>query len=113
AARRVPGSGDGPAQSPLEVWESGHPLPDVGGLAAAGDALARARAATADDLVLCLLSGGASAMWAAPAPGLTLGDLREAGLALLRSGAPIEAVNTVRRHLSAIAGGHLAAAAAP
>ena len=104
---------DGTLPSILGVWNGGHPLPTIGGMAGAGEALALARSAGADDLLLCLLSGGASSLWSAPAPGLSLDDLRAAGDALLRSGAPIEAVNTVRAHLSAIAGGRLAAAAAP
>lgn len=97
----------------ITQWWGGHPVPEMGGMAAAGDALALARSAGPDDLVLCLLSGGASAIWSAPAPGLTLDDLREATEALLRSGAPIDAMNAVRKHLSAIAGGRLAQAAAP
>lgn len=94
-------------------WWGGHPVPAMGGMAAAGDALALARSASEGDLVLCLLSGGASAIWSAPAPGLTLDDLRNSTKALLRSGAPIDAMNAVRKHLSAIAGGRLAHAAAP
>lgn len=101
-----------PIQS-LEVWEAAHPIPDVRGLAAAAEALRVARRAGPDDLVLCLLSGGASALWTAPVAGITLGDLREVTDALLRAGAPIEEVNTVRRHLSRIAGGGLAREAAP
>src|SRR5690606_33517878 len=95
------------------LWEAEHPLPGIGGMAGAAEALALARGARDGDVVLCLLSGGASAMWAAPAAGLTLDDLRGTTEALLRSGAPIEAMNTVRKHLSGIAGGRLAAVAAP
>lgn len=97
----------------ITKWWGGHPVPTMGGMAAAGDALALARSARQGDVVLCLLSGGASAIWSAPAPGLTLDDLRDATEALLRSGAPIEAMNAVRKHLSAIAGGRLAQVAAP
>lgn len=97
----------------IDVWEARHPLPDTRGLAAASEALRVARAATADDLVLCLLSGGASALWSAPVEGVTLGDLQQVTDALLQAGAPISEVNTVRRHLSRIGGGMLARAAAP
>jgi len=97
----------------ISVWEGDHPLPGVGGMAGAAEALALARAAGPDDVVLYLLSGGASSLSAAPAPGLTLDDLRGATAALLRSGAPIGAVNAVRKHLSTVAGGQLALAAAP
>ena len=68
---------------------------------------------TADDLVLCLISGGASALLALPAPGLTLADKQQVNRALLKSGATITEMNCVRKHLSAIKGGRLAAAAAP
>lgn len=95
------------------LWEAAHPLPDAHGLAAATEALRLARGAGEGDLVLCLLSGGASALWPAPPEGISLGELRETTRALLRSGAPIEEVNAVRRHLSRIAGGWLAHAAFP
>lgn len=108
----VPAGGAGAIQG-VEVWEGGHPLPTAGSLAAAAEALRVARAARAADLVLCLLSGGASALWAAPPAGVTLAALREVTDALMRAGAGIEEVNTVRRHLSRIAGGRLARAAAP
>lgn len=107
------GAGDDDLSPVIAVWHGGHPLPTMEGLAGAAEALALARSAGEDDLLLCLLSGGASSLWSAPAPGLSLDDLRAAGEALLRSGAPIEAINAVRAHLSAIAGGRLAAAAAP
>lgn len=97
----------------IEVWKAAHPVPDTRGLAGAVAALETARAAGADDLVLCLLSGGASALWPAPPAGVSLSDLRAVTDALLRAGAPIGEVNTVRRHLSRIAGGWLARAAAP
>lgn len=97
----------------LDVWEAAHPLPDTRGLAGSAEALRLARSARSGDLLLCLLSGGASALWPAPPEGVSLEDLRETTRALLRSGAPIGEVNAVRRHLSRIAGGGLARAAAP
>lgn len=97
----------------VELWEAGHPLPDAHSLAGAADALRWARRAGAADLVLCLLSGGASALWAAPPRGVLLGDVRDTTALLLRSGAPIQEVNAVRKHLSRIAGGQLARAAFP
>ena len=97
----------------VEVWEASHPLPDARGLAAAAEALHLARRAGEGDLLLCLLSGGASALWPAPAEGLGLEDLREVTAALLRAGAPIAEVNAVRKHLSVLAGGQLARLAAP
>jgi glycerate-2-kinase len=109
----VPAGGPAPRLPGLEVWAAAHPVPDTHGLAAATAALATARAAGEDDLVLCLLSGGASALWAAPPAGVSLGDLRDATERLLRSGAPIAETNAVRKHLSRIAGGWLARAAAP
>lgn len=97
----------------IPVIEAGHPIPDAAGLEAAQDTLALADSATADDLVLVLLSGGASANWIAPAPGLTLAEKQAATRALLRCGATIGEINTVRKHLSALKGGRLAARAAP
>lgn len=97
----------------IEVWEAAHPVPDTRGMAGASDALRLARAAGPRDLVLCLLSGGASALWPAPVPGVSLTQLREVTDALLRSGATIHEINTVRKHLSRIGGGWLARAAAP
>lgn len=97
----------------IDVWEARHPVPDTRGLAAAGEALRIAHAAEEGDLVLCLLSGGASALWPAPVDGVTLADLQEVTAALIRSGAPIGELNTVRRHLSQVGGGMLARAAAP
>jgi glycerate 2-kinase len=97
----------------IDVWEAAHPVPDTRGMAGAADALRMARAAGPRDLVLCLLSGGASALWAAPAPGVTLTDLQAVTDALLRAGATIHELNAVRKHLSRIGGGWLARAAAP
>lgn len=104
------GSGDVPN---VYLWEAAHPVPDTRGLAAAADALACARAADAGDLVLCLLSGGASALWAAPVDGVSLTDLRAVTDSLLRAGATIREMNSVRKHLSRIQGGWLARAAYP
>jgi glycerate-2-kinase len=97
----------------VEVWEARHPVPDVQGLAGAAHALQLARGLGHDDILLCLLSGGASALWPAPPDGVSLGALRESTEALLRSGAPIAEMNAVRKHLSRIGGGQLARAAAP
>lgn len=97
----------------IEVVEAAHPTPDAAGQAAAARILDRVKGLTADDLVLCLISGGASALLTLPAPGLTLDDKRAINRALLRSGADIAAINCVRKHLSVIKGGRLALAAAP
>jgi len=97
----------------IEIVEAAHPVPDEKGRAAAGRILQRVAGLTADDLVLCLVSGGASALLALPAPGLTLADKQAVNRALLRSGANIVEMNTVRKHLSAIKGGRLAIAAQP
>ena len=97
----------------VPVVEAGHPVPDAAGLAAAERTLALADAAGADDLVLVLLSGGASANWIAPAPGIDLAEKQVVTRALLKSGASIGEINTVRKHLSRLKGGRLAARAAP
>lgn len=97
----------------IEVIEAGHPLPDVAGRAAAERVLTILRGLSADDLVLCLLSGGGSALLALPAVGLELDDKRQVTRELLRCGASISEINTVRKHLSAIKGGRLALACAP
>lgn len=97
----------------IEVVEASHPVPDARGAAAAARILALAESAGADDLVLFLISGGASALMALPAPGVTLADKRAVTQALLKSGATINEMNCVRKHLSAIKGGRLAKAAAP
>jgi glycerate 2-kinase len=97
----------------LQIFQTGHPLPDGGSLKAgraAADILART---TANDLVLVLISGGGSAMLELPHPGVTLEDLRSVNTLLLHSGAPITSVNTVRRTLSQIKAGGLARMAAP
>jgi hydroxypyruvate reductase len=97
----------------LPVIEAGHPVPDQASLAAATTTLALADQAGEDDLVLVLMSGGASANWIAPAPGLALAEKQAVTRALLRSGAAIGEINTVRKHLSRIKGGRLAAHAYP
>jgi glycerate 2-kinase len=97
----------------IEIVEARHPVPDEAGRAAALRILSLIQGLTEDDLVLCLISGGGSALLAAPAEGLTLEDKQGANTALLRSGAAIGELNCVRKHLSAIKGGRLALAAAP
>ncbi|MBL8661820.1 MAG: glycerate kinase [Candidatus Odyssella sp.] len=94
----------------IETIEAAHPVPDERGRAAAGRMLDIVRAAAADDLVLCLMSGGASALLVLPAPGIALADKQATTRALLKSGATIHEINCVRKHLSAIKGGRLAAA---
>jgi hydroxypyruvate reductase len=96
----------------IEVLEAGHPVPDQASLDAAERSLALAASAGADDLLLVLLSGGGSANWIAPAPGISLAQKQAVTRALLRSGAPIDAINCVRKHLSRIKGGRLARAGA-
>lgn len=96
----------------IEMVEAGHPVPDAAGLDATLRVLALAQSADKADLVLVLLSGGASANWIAPAPGISLDDKRALTRALLASGADIREINTVRKHLSRIKGGRLAALAA-
>jgi hydroxypyruvate reductase len=97
----------------LPVIEAGHPVPDQASLDGAARSLALADAAQADDLVLVLMSGGASANWIAPAAGLALAEKQAVNRALLKSGAAIGEMNTVRKHLSRIKGGRLAAHAHP
>jgi glycerate 2-kinase len=105
--------GYGEACKHIEIVEAAHPVPDEKGRAAAGRILEKVKGLTPDDLVLCLISGGASALITLPAPGFSLADLQEVNRALLRSGAHIGDMNTVRKHLSAITGGRLAVAAQP
>jgi len=94
----------------IRVVEAGHPMPDAAGLKGAEDTLKLAATAQADDLLLVLLSGGGSANWIAPAGGIAFEQKQKLNRALLRSGAPIGEVNTVRKHLSRIKGGRLARA---
>jgi glycerate 2-kinase len=97
----------------IEIVEAAHPVPDAAGLAAARRMLDVVRGLTADDLVLCLISGGGSALLPLPIDGLTLEHKQSLNRALLNSGASINEMNCVRRHLSAIKGGRLAAACYP
>ncbi|MDR7555581.1 MAG: glycerate kinase [Armatimonadota bacterium] len=105
--------GHGAASGRVDVVEAGHPLPDAAGERAARRVLAMAEAAGADDLLVVVLSGGGSALLPLPAPGVALEDKVATTDLLLRSGATITEVNTVRKHLSRIKGGWLARAAAP
>ncbi|MDX1605091.1 MAG: glycerate kinase [Candidatus Competibacterales bacterium] len=97
----------------VEIVEAAHPVPDAAGEQAARRILAQVQGLTADDLVICLISGGGSALLSLSAPGLTLAHKQAVNQALLRSGATISEMNCVRKHLSAIKGGRLAAACAP
>ena len=97
----------------IEIVEASHPVPDESGHHAAGRILEMMKGLGPDDLVLALISGGGSALLNLPAAGLTLEDKQQVNAALLRSGAPIGEMNIVRKHLSAIKGGRLAAAAHP
>lgn len=97
----------------LEVVEAAHPVPDAAGREAARRIFKAVQGLTEDDLVLALISGGGSALLAAPAEGISLEDKQAVNKALLASGATISEMNTVRKHLSAIKGGRLARAAYP
>ena len=97
----------------IELVEAAHPVPDAAGLAAAERILAMVQGLNANDLGLCLISGGGSALLTLPADGLTLADKQRINQALLSSGANIAEMNCVRKHLSRIKGGRLAAACAP
>ncbi|MCC6657433.1 MAG: glycerate kinase [Rhodocyclaceae bacterium] len=97
----------------IEVVEAAHPVPDAAGREAAARILAALRGLTSDDLVLALISGGGSALLALPWEGVTLADKQAVNRALLKSGAAIAEMNCVRKHLSAVKGGRLAAAAYP
>jgi hydroxypyruvate reductase len=97
----------------IEVVEASHPVPDAAGLQAAERILALTQGLTADDLVLCLISGGGSALLTLPAEGIRLEDKQAINRQLLASGANIAEMNCVRKHLSRIKGGRLAAACAP
>lgn len=97
----------------IEIVEAAHPVPDAAGLAAAGRLLDTVRGLTPDDLVICLISGGGSSLLPLPGDGVSLEDKQAINRALLTSGATIAEMNCVRRHLSAIKGGRLAAACHP
>ncbi|MBC7513615.1 MAG: glycerate kinase [Herminiimonas sp.] len=105
--------GHGAACRDIEVVEAAHPVPDDAGRQAAARMLAMVQGLTENDLVLCLISGGGSALLAMPAPGITLAQKQAINKALLKSGATISEINCVRKHLSAIKGGRLALACAP
>ena len=94
-----------------EWQDAGHPLPTEGSVAAARRALEIARASAPEDLLVVLLSGGGSALMALPADGITLAEKQETARTLMAQSADIHELNTVRKHLSAIKGGQLAAAA--
>jgi hydroxypyruvate reductase len=94
----------------ITVMEAAHPVPDEAGEQAAQEILKRVKTLTRDDLLLVLLSGGGSSLLSLPAADISMADLKATTQALLRSGAPIQDMNTVRKHLSAIQGGRLAAA---
>jgi glycerate 2-kinase len=103
---------DDPALPPRTIWfDAGHPFPDDGSVAGAKQALDIASSTRQDDLLMVLLSGGGSALMAMPANGLTLQDKRATARTLMEAGADIHELNTVRKHLSAIKGGQLSAAA--
>ena len=95
----------------ISIAQAAHPVPDAAGVAAATRILEIARGCGPGDLLICLLTGGASALTVAPAPGLSLEDLKETTNLLLQCGAAINEVNAVRKHLSSLGGGQLAAAA--
>lgn len=99
--------------SRIEVLEAAHPIPDAAGLAASSRMLQAVRGLTKDDLVLCLMSGGASSLLTLPAEGLAFEEKQRIHRALLLSGARIDEMNCVRKHLSRIKGGRLTAACAP
>lgn len=105
--------GHGAPCKKIEIVEASHPVPDASGRDAALRIGELVKGLTPDDLVLCLISGGGSALLAAPAPGLTLEDKQNVNRQLLSCGAPISEMNCVRKHLSALKGGRLAAAAFP
>ncbi|MFM7346576.1 MAG: glycerate kinase [Tagaea sp.] len=105
--------GHGAPCKKIEIVEAAHPVPDAAGMNGAARMRELVRGLTKDDLVLALISGGGSAVLSLPAPPVTLDELRALTSALLKSGANIVEVNTVRKHLSSIAGGRLAQAAYP
>ena len=105
--------GHGALTEKIEIIEAGHPVPDDAGHVAATRMLEMVKGLSADDLVLCLISGGGSSLMSLPAPGITVQEKRDINRALLKSGAPIDEMNCVRKHLSAIKGGRLALACHP
>ncbi len=113
SGRVVTRYGHGVPCESITVVEASHPVPDTAGQQAAEQILQTISELNKDDLVICLISGGGSSLLALPAPGITLQDKQSINKALLRSGATIAEMNCVRKHLSAIKGGQLAAACAP
>lgn len=99
--------------SKVEVIEAGHPVPDRNGLQGTAEIIQLLRTAETDDLILCLISGGGSALLSCPAPGLTLEDKQSMTHLLLNCGAKIQEINALRKHLSGIKGGRLARIAYP
>ena len=97
----------------IKINEAGHPVPDENGLNGAGRILEIAQNATASDLIICLLTGGASALMPCPADGISFKDTQDTADLLLKCGATIDEINTIRKHISAIKGGELARAASP
>src|SRR5581483_12241266 len=97
----------------VRINQAGHPIPDEKGMQGAREILEICRRATARDLIICLVSGGGSALMSLPVEGVSLNDKRRLTDALLRSGATINEINAVRKHLSQIKGGQLARAAHP
>jgi glycerate 2-kinase len=104
---------DSTAASPVQIVEAGHPVPDEAGMIGAGRIADILRGATSHDLVLCLISGGGSALMTSPAPGISLADLQTLTQILLRCGATINEINTIRKHISQLKGGQLAQLASP
>src|SRR5882672_4151421 len=102
--------GHGVPTKRIRVVEAGHPVPDEAGEAAAREMLQKVKELKEEDLLLALISGGGSSLLSLPAAGISMADLKAVTAQLLRSGATIQEINTVRKHLSAIAGGRLAAA---
>ena len=102
--------GHGMPTKRIRVIEAGHPVPDETGEAAAREILAKVRGLSEEDLLLALISGGGSSLLSVPAQGISMADLKAVTTQLLKSGASIQEINTVRKHLSAIHGGRLAAA---
>jgi len=105
--------GHGVACARIEIVEASHPVPDAAGDAATQRILNLVKELKAEDTLICLVSGGGSALLALPADGISTAEKAKINRALLRSGAPIDQINCVRKHISAIKGGRLAAAAAP
>ena len=100
--------GHNSATSQIKIVEAGHPVPDQAGMDGASEILALGNTLKAGDVMIALISGGGSSLLTLPVEGISIDDMRKTTEALLRSGAPIEEMNVVRKHLSAILGGNLA-----